>query len=225
MGGMPATATQKKSKRATKKTVKKTAKKAPASTAKASRVSPKARASSPGISDAAVLKATGQTTDQWFKILDARAEAIGKPDHMDLAAHLHEQHACPEWWAQMVTVLYEQARGHRVKGQTPSGFSVSGSRVVNVPITKLYKAWSGKQLAQWLSARPFTVRKATENRSIRITWHDDTNLEVMFYPKGDSKAQVTIQHGKLKSDAAATKVRAFWRESLDALVELLEDRA
>ena len=53
----------------------------------------------------------------------------------------------------------------------------------------------------------FTVRKATENKSLRITWIDDaTNLDVQFYAKGETKCQVTLEHARLKSAKAAEKI-------------------
>ena len=173
------------------------------------------------ISDGSVAKATGQPTDHWFKVLDAFAKKQGGHDHKTAAVFLHEQHAVPEWWCQMVTVLYERERGHRNKHQVSDGYSASVSRTINVPIAALYSAWMGRGRAKWLPDE-FTVRKATENRSIRITWGDGTNVEVMFYPKGEGKAQVTVQHGKLRSQATVGKIKKFWAARLDALRDLLE---
>jgi hypothetical protein len=182
---------------------------------------PKKAGASRTISDASVEKATGKPSDHWFKALDAFAKKQGGHDHKAAAIHLHEQLGVPEWWCQMVTVLYERERGHRIKHERPDGFSVSVSRTVGVPIRELYKAWSGRVRAKWLDEE-FTVRKATEDKSIRITWNDGTNVEVMFYPKGDTKAQVTVQHSKLKTAAAGAKVKKAWAGRLDALKALLE---
>jgi hypothetical protein len=186
------------------------------------RPSKTAKKSSPkgGISDAAVEKATGRTPGQWFTILDAFAKKQGEHVHKDAAAHLHEQHGCPEWWCQMVTVHYERDRGLRKVHERPDGYSISVSRTVGVPISMLYAAWNARSRAKWLPEE-FTVRKATEDRSIRITWGDGTNVEVMFYPKGEGKAQVSVQHSKLKNDAAGKKMKAFWAARLDALSALV----
>jgi len=178
-------------------------------------------AGSRAISDASVEKATGKPSDHWFKVLDAFAKKQGGHDHKLAAVFLHEQHGVPEWWCQMVTVLYERERGHRATHERPDGFSVSVSRTVGVPVTELYKAWTGKGRAKWLD-EDFTVRKATEERSIRITWGDGSNVEVMFYPKGEAKAQVAVQHSKLKSAAAGAKVKKAWVGRLDAMRSLLE---
>jgi len=45
---------------------------------------------------------------------------------------------------------------------------------------------------RWLADPAFIIRKATPGKSLRITWVDGkTTLEVMLYPKGTGKTQVT----------------------------------
>jgi len=174
-----------------------------------------------GISDAAVRKATGKDRAQWFKILDAFD--VKKNGHAAAATHLHDEHACPPWWSQMVVVEYERERGLRVKHQVSDGFSVSASRVMNVPIARLYKAWQGKAVAAWLPDPGFAVRTRTANKSMRITWVDGkTHVEANFYAKGEGKSQVTVQHNKLKTEAAAKKMKKYWGEAMDRLKGLME---
>ncbi len=182
---------------------------------KAAKAAPK-----PEVSDSAVLKATGKPVEHWFKVLDRFAKSRGEHSHKAAAEHLHTQHAMPEWWCQMVTVLYERARGHRDKHQRPDGYSVSSSRTINVTLPRLYAAWGGEK--KWLEAEPYTVRKAAENKSLRITWADGTNVEVMFYAKGAAKSQVTVQHSRLKSAAAGERMKKFWGAALDGLKAELE---
>jgi hypothetical protein len=193
----------------------KNAAKKPARKKAAAKPAPKAE-----VSDSAVLKATGKPLEHWFKVLDRAAKARGEHSHKAAAEHLHAQHAMPEWWCQMVTVLYERAHGLRDKHQRPDGYSVSASRTLNVAVPRLYAAWDGAK--KWLDAEPYTVRRATENKSLRITWADGTNVEVMFYAKGAAKSQVTVQHSKLKSAAAGQRMKKFWGGALDGLKAELE---
>ena len=76
-----------------------------------------------GISSAAVKKATGKTWREWLALLD-KAQADKLP-HKDIARWLQEKHRLADWWGQMVTVGYEQARGLRLKHQKPDGFEIS----------------------------------------------------------------------------------------------------
>jgi hypothetical protein len=174
-----------------------------------------------GISSAAVKKATGQTWAQWLVLLD-KAGAKKLP-HKDIALLLHQKLKVPDWWCQMVTVGYEQARDLRVRHQKADGFEVSVSRTMVAPVDRAFAAWKEAALReQWLPRTPLTVRKATPHKSIRILWPDNTNLSVNFWPKGPLKCQVVPQHGKLATPEAAEKMKAYWADKLEALRVFLE---
>jgi len=175
-----------------------------------------------GISDEAVKKRTGRSWNQWYAILDQAGAR--KMTHTQIAAYLYKEQKLPGWWAQMVTVGYEQARGLREKHQRPEGYSISASRVVNVPLSALYHSWAEpKQRDKWLKVKGIEIRKTTPNKSMRITWSDKkTSLEVNFYNKGKSKAQVVVQHSKLRNAKAAEKMREYWAKKLDGLKAFLE---
>lgn len=177
-----------------------------------------------GVGDAAVKEATGKSWKQWFALLDrAGAEKLS---HREIVARLRERHAdkLSHWWMQQVTVAYEQARGMRAKHQKPGGFEVSASKTVGVPITVLYRAWrDARSRKRWLDDSGFTVRKATAEKSMRITWVDgETHVDAYFWAKGAAKSQVQIQH-KLLADAGAAEARkAYWVEQLTRLKTTLE---
>jgi hypothetical protein len=176
-----------------------------------------------GISSAAVKKATGKTWAQWATLLD-KAGAKKKP-HREIAEFLHEKHHLPGWWAQMVTVGYEQARGLRARHQKPDGFEVSVSKTIAAPVADAFEAWKDPALREkWLPHTPLSVRKATPHKSIRITWGDGTNLSVNFWPKGPLKCQVVPQHGKLADADTAEKMKTYWTDRLEGLQKYLEQR-
>jgi uncharacterized protein YndB with AHSA1/START domain len=125
---------------------------------------------------------------------------------------------------QMVTVGYEQARGLREKHEKTDGFAVSASRVVGVPLARLYAAWErDAERKRWLPGEDIVIRKANLNKSMRITWSDGrTSLSLNFYARGDTRSQVTVQHEKLPSAAAAKKMKKYWAAAMDRLREFLE---
>ena len=174
-----------------------------------------------GVSDAAVRAKTGKTWAEWFAVLD-KAGADQWP-HKQIAAHLHDALGCPAWWSQMVAVGYEQERGLRQKHERPDGYQVSRSKTLAVAASAAFKAWEDKrQRKRWLADADFTVRKATADKSLRLTWGDGTTtVEVMIYPKGEGKCQVTVQHNKLADAAAGERMKAYWGEQLDRLKEVL----
>ncbi|MEP0846797.1 MAG: hypothetical protein HRF50_08245 [Phycisphaerae bacterium] len=176
-----------------------------------------------GVSSAAVEKATGKGWEAWFRILD-RAGATDM-SHKQIAAYLNSTQDVGDWWSQMVTVGYEQARGRREKHQRPDGYAVSGSKIIACPVSEAFRSWQdSRRRARWLPHERITIRTATPDKSMRITWSDGvSSLSANFYSKGDRKCQVAVQHGKLPDRRAAERMKAFWAERLDALRAQLED--
>ena len=159
-----------------------------------------------GRSDAAVKASTGCTWERWVKALD-RVAAHTWP-HRRIAEYVSEKYKVPGWWAQTVTVGYERIKGLRAIGQRRDGaFEATKSKVFAVPLARLYRAFSDPRTrTRWLPDVKLTVRTATRNKSMRLTWPDNTSVQLGFFAKGVAKAQVQIQHGKLP-DKAKAKVR------------------
>jgi uncharacterized protein YndB with AHSA1/START domain len=174
------------------------------------------------ISSDAVHKATGKSWDEWFAILDAAGART--MTHPQIVAVLSKKHKVGPWWQQMVTVGYEQARGLRVKHQRPDGFSINRSKTIAAPIADVFAAWKYKRTrGKWLADADITIRKATANKSMRITWSvGEGNLDVQFYARGKNRCQVNLEHARLKNEKAAEKMKAYWGEQLDKLKALLE---
>ena len=174
------------------------------------------------MSDEAVKAKTGKKWNEWFAILDkAGAKEMS---HREIVKVLNSKHKVGPWWQQMVTVTYEQARGLRNVHEKPEGYQISVSRTVKVPLATLYKAVANeKRRSDWLSEDGLAVRKTTSNKSLRMTWKDGkSSFEFNFYPKGDDKSQVVVQHSKLPDAKAAAKMKTFWSQALDRLREVTE---
>lgn len=179
----------------------------------------KAKASAK-IGDDAVKAATGKGWDEWFRIID---RAGGRTmNHKQIVAIVSKQKGSRPWWQQMVTVAYEQSRGLRKVHETTSGYQISRSKTVDVPLTTLFKAWKDpKSRGRWLGNTALTIRSTTPNKYIRITWPDGkTNVEVNFYKTKSGKSQVTVQHNKLVDAKAAAKMKAFWGKQLEQLAAI-----
>lgn len=174
-----------------------------------------------GVSDAAVLKATGRTWDQWVKALNKAGAA--EMEHKAIALLVHEKFGIDDWWAQMVTVGYEHAVGRREKHQKAGGYEISGNKTIHCPVETAFAAWEdARRRKRWLD-EAITIRKATPHKSMRITWSDGkTSVSVNFYPKGDDKCAVQLQHGKLPDAEAAERMKAYWKTKLEALRAALE---
>jgi uncharacterized protein YndB with AHSA1/START domain len=174
------------------------------------------------IGDEAVKTKTGKVWEEWFVILDQAGAA--RMNHRQIVAHLVFNHGLGPWWQQMVAVAYEQERGLRDKHQRPDGYQVGGSRVIQVPVAKLFKAFSDANVRQrWLRVESIVIRKTTLNKSIRMTCSDGKTLvSANFYAKGTGKSQVALEHSKLSSSTEAARMKAHWAKALDTLKDFLE---
>ncbi len=154
----------------------------------------------PRTSGQAVRRSTGRDRDEWFAQLDAWGTA-GRT-HGEIAAWIMNEHGVDNWWAQTLTVDYEQARGLRPPGGSRDGtFAISASKTVSVPVKRLFEAFGDAELRErWL---PGAVLRG-------------------FTAKGRGKSQVALQHEPLPDARAAEKAKAYWRERLAALKTLLE---
>jgi hypothetical protein len=170
-----------------------------------------------GMSDAAITEKTGHSWKEWTRILD-KIDAASRP-HREIAAYVHDNHEITGWWAQAVTVGYERIRGLREIGQRRGGsYEASKSRTFSAPIHAVYQAFATARIRdRWLPGIEMTVRKATPDRSVRITWSDGTSVEVWLVSKGDSKTQVSVAHTKLATQDDVAKMKAFWDEKLGSL--------
>lgn len=183
---------------------------------------PSASADLAGTSDEAVSKATGKTWVEWVRTLDDR-DAASKP-HREIAAAVQEDFGVSSWWAQTVTVGYERIKGLRDVGQRRGGsYEANKSKTFPVSVARLYRAFSDPDLRRrWLPGVTLTVRTAAAEKSMRITWEDETSVGVWFVAKGEGKSLVQVQHGKLATKDELEAKKAYWAERLTALGELLE---
>lgn len=173
-----------------------------------------------GISSEAVQNATGKDWEEWLDILDG--ENASEMEHKDIAGMLKNNYNLSGWWSQQVTVGYEQERGMREVHERKDGFEASKSRTFYVGVDRLYRAWVDEDVrGRWLDCRDFTVRKATKNKSLKITWPDETNVLVDFYPKEENKTQVTVQHGKLENRFAVKEKKEYWNRQFKQLKQIL----
>ena len=124
-----------------------------------------------------------------------------------------------------MTVAYEQARGLRAPRQRRGGhFEVNATKTVHVPAQRLYQAFADPdQRERWLPGAAVEIRTARPAKSIRANWDDgSTRLVIAITPRGEAKSQVALVHERVPDAGSADKLKAFWRERMAALKQLLE---
>ena len=179
------------------------------------------RVAEPSHSDAAVLRATGKSWDEWLDVLDAWGAQ--QRNHTSIARYVNQEHGIDGWWAQSVTVGYERMRGMRSMNQKSDGFTVSASKTLAAPIDRVFAALVDEDLRNhWIEPGAVTLRTSVVNKSARFTVVADGSLLMAYLtPKGDAKASLQLQHERLASADRVEPMRAHWKERLAALVELL----
>lgn len=177
------------------------------------------------ITDKLVVEKTGKTMEAWFQMLDGKgAKEMKHIDIFNLISSTGGLKPLGEWNQNLIATTYEWDRGLKARGQKENGIEISVSKTIAVNLSLLYKAWiDNAQRTKWLGKEKITIRKATENKSARITWSDDkTSLSVDFYPKGETKSQVVVQHMKIPDSKTAATLKTFWGIKLDILKSFLE---
>jgi hypothetical protein len=173
-------------------------------------------------SDEAIRRRTGRGFEEWFALLDEWGAA--ERPHKEIARWLREERGVDGWGAQSVTVSYERARGLRAVGEHPEGFSITTQKTVAVPVDRLYEAFVDESLREgWLPDAELRERTATKPKSARFDWGDGvTRVIVAFIARGEAKSTVALEHARLPDAEEAERMKAFWRDRVGALKNVLE---
>jgi Domain of unknown function (DUF4287) len=174
------------------------------------------------MSDDAIRERTGRGWEDWFDLLDEWGAT--ERSHKEIATWLREEHDTGGWNSQSITVSYERARGLRAVGEHADGFTVTASKTIDVPIDTLYDAFIDvEQRRRWLPDAELHERTATRPKSARFDWGDTTTRVVVgFESKANGKSVAALAHEKLPDAAEAERMKAFWRERVAVLKEVLE---
>ena len=160
-------------------------------------------------SDATIRERTGRGWEEWFDLLDEAGAA--DMSHRDIARWLAAEQGADllAWNVQAVVGSYERARKGRQVGEHEDGFTVTASKTVAVPIERLYAE--------------LRERTTIEPRSARFDWGDGpSRIHVSLTAKGEAKTTAALTHERLPDSAEAERMKAFWRERVAGLKEVLE---
>ena len=166
------------------------------------------------MTDAAIKAKTGKDWAGWFAALDKAGAA--KKDHKAIAELVAGKLGAGDWYGQMIAVSYERVRGIRAMNQKCDGeFSVSVSKVMNVPLPKLFKTATANA-SDWFPKGAFVETSQTADKYWRGKWKTG-QITFAFYAKGADKAQITVDSGKLADEAAVEKERTLWKKAVARL--------
>jgi hypothetical protein len=167
------------------------------------------------ISDEAIENGTSRSWPDWLAVLQSfNAEDLS---HKEIAARLQADGELSGWWAQMLTVAFEQHIGRRVPGQDCSGsFSVAVSKTLPGTMDSALQRWQSRMhgvrgLSDVVLTRGPDTSQTEKWRYWRCGLADGSRVNVNIYQKSADKASLGIQHEKLESEAQVEHWRAFWK--------------
>lgn len=181
------------------------------------------RSFKPRVSEDKIREATGRGWQDWFDRLDKWGAA--RRAHPEIARRLMNTHRLDNWWAQTITVGFEQARGLREPGQYADGWAAIASKTVAVPVQRLFESLSDEKLRErWLPGAEMRLRTATPYKSARYDWEDGaTRVNVGFTELGESESRIALAHEKLPDSDTAEEMKSWWKERFVVLKGLLEE--
>ena len=181
------------------------------------------RVAEPGVSDAAIQRATGKSWDEWFALLDAWHGTTH--NHTEIARHVYETYGIDGWWAQSVTVGYERARGMRALHERPDGFSGNASKTFPVSVERLFAAFvEPDERERWLEDIELRNRTSQPNKSARFdVLPGDGRLAVTFVARGPDKSAAQLQQERLTDADDVARWKALWKEQLAGLASYLAE--
>ena len=157
----------------------------------------------------------------WLNVLNAQ-----ELSHSEIANHVHSKLdgtiENPGWWAQNITVAYEQHIGRRKPGQRNDGhFGVSVTKQIAGSKKDVFALWcEAYEHVEGFAGQPISnVRISTT--PVRYYWRcdfkDGSRFAVAIEQKTPEKAMIAATHSKLVSEEEAERWRTFWKETLEKL--------
>lgn len=175
-----------------------------------------------------IEKATSQSWNDWLTYFDKiKAHNLS---HKEIAAkvlpELEGKVKSPAWWAQSVTVAYEQHIGRRIPGQTSDGkFHTSLSKSTPLSMTDLMESWvkftqNDKRMRD-LNLQNIRTSGTTNRLNWRAKSAAGSSITVSSEPKSGKTASLVIQVTGQPTQDANLLVRKLWSDILSKFIESL----
>lgn len=177
------------------------------------------------INTESIEKATHKTWSEWTAELDSvKAREL---THGELATTVRKllegTVENPSWWAQSITVAYEQHIGRRVPGQLADGtFEIAVSKTTQFSREVLFSRvveWFGSQAT--LNNHEVLKPRSTETPK-RSTWRCDFADKSKFSATVEGvgeKAKLVLAHTAIPSAEEAETWKSFWQSEIVRYIE------
>ncbi|MFC7374119.1 hypothetical protein ACFQS2_08625 [Brachybacterium sp. GCM10030267] len=169
---------------------------------------------------ASIESGTGTPLATWVqRIEDAGGRDL---DHAAIARLLPQRWDITEWWAQGVTIAYEQLIGRRVVGQSCDGdFAASASRTVTGDPDAVRELWDDFMTPvrrEELGLEEPTLTDTATWRYWRAAVQDGTRVSVNITRKDGApenpRCTLGLEHKRLETAEARDAWKAVWKSVL-----------
>ena len=170
--------------------------------------------SSVSTGDQSLVAATGRSRQYWRETLAEAGAATWA--HPATASWLVTEHGVDGWWAQHITVDFEQHIGRRRPGQRADGsFEVSASRRIAGSQAEAFAA-TVASVSTALDSQPVSVNSASKYVSARWKLDDGSAVTARVAPSVGEKTSVTLTFGGLAVEDSVPAARDVLRGALPA---------
>jgi hypothetical protein len=143
--------------------------------------------------------------------------------HTEIARLITSVGKADGWWAQTITMAYEQHIGRRLPGQRADGrFSASVSRTLNGAAEELFQVWCMllapvTDLAGINRIGVPTTSKTVMGFNWRCKTEDGSYFVITFSETKSGKVRAAAAHEGLADAAGVLKTNTFWGGKLEEL--------
>lgn len=153
----------------------------------------------------AMQRATGRPHEQWREVL-TEAGALAWP-HARIARHLVEVHGVDGWWAQAITVDFEQACQGRLPGQRADG-TFTTQKTATIPGEPLDALAAVANLVTGQHGEPHGQNLTASMPNVRWRLADGTRLAAAVQGRNKSGIPVNLTWERLATADAAVLAKA-----------------
>jgi hypothetical protein len=173
-----------------------------------------------------IEQATRRSWQQWLAFLEG-IDAHNL-DHAEIAravqADLGDAIDSAAWWAQSVTVAYEQHIGRRLPGQRSDGtFQTSVSRATKLGMPELMDAWVAFAANDPTVMNSIAGEPRVSGTEKRITWRakavDGSSMVVTSEPKKNGSATIVATQTGLTSHERNLDAKETWAKVLGRFLD------
>lgn len=171
-----------------------------------------------------IERATNRQWSEWVADLDAAgARDMGHTKLAQLVrSKLGDSFESGAWWAQMITVAYEQHIGRRIPGQLADGtFEIAVSKTYQqgrkVMFDGVIEWFEHKEDFAGVKVTHMRISHTPKRSNWRCNFPDGSKFAATVEGSGQT-SKIVLSHTALPSKQEADRWRKYWREILQNLV-------